>query len=442
MNVTIHPHPLHGVITPPPSKSQAHRLLIAAALGEGESVIRNVALSQDVRATVSCMEQLGAEFRQEGDALRVRGLGANARSALRRMALPRLDCGESGSTLRFLIPVALAVRGGGEFTGRGRLMERPLGPYFDLFDQKGIFYALRDGVLTVRGTLEPGEYRLPGDVSSQFFTGLLYALPLLDGPSTLISTTRLESVGYLNMTRQAMAQFGVETEWKGQSFRIPGGQRYRSADCTVEADWSQAAFWYAAQGVGNQVEVAGMDENSLQGDRVILEWGRMLRDEPIPGGTRGIIWGRKKDGPAAPIPGDRPNRYAVSIGVSHAPDLVPPAAAWGALSPGCDLYLKDAARLRIKESDRLASVTQVLTALGAEVTEEADRLFIRGKRTLPGGVTVDSHNDHRIAMMAAIAATRCEYPVTVSSAECVAKSYPNFWEDYEKLGGRIVRQDG
>ena len=176
MNITITPGKLSGAVTPPPSKSQAHRLLIAAALAHGESVISNVALSQDIEATLRCLEELGAGFTLDGSTITVRGMGANAMSPLRRMAYPHLDCGESGSTLRFLIPIALAVRGGGVFTGQGRLMERPLKPYFDLFDEKGVFHEQRDGVLTVAGLLEPGEYRLPGNVSSQFFTGLLLSL--------------------------------------------------------------------------------------------------------------------------------------------------------------------------------------------------------------------------------------------------------------------------
>ena len=447
MNVIITPTLLKGTITPPPSKSQAHRLLIAAALSGGVSTISNLADSQDILATRRCLSALGAGLEELGPGVvRVHGLG-NGIAMAPPYAL--LDCGESGSTLRFLIPVALLAQGKASFTGHGRLMERPLKPYEDLFREKGVAWELEDGVLTVDGgrgydrlALDPGEYRLPGDVSSQFFSGLLFVLPLLGGDSLLVSTTRLESVGYVNMTRQAMAAFGVETKWTKEGIFIPGNQAYRPAERTVEADWSQAAFWYAAAGTGSDVTVTGMDEGSIQGDRVILDWGRMIRDEPMSGGAKGLIWGRAGSGPAAPPPQDGPRRYAVSIDVSHAPDLVPPAAAWGALTPGCDLYLKNAARLRMKESDRLSTVTEALTALGAEVIEEPDRLIIRGRETLPGGATVDSHNDHRIAMMAAIAATRCERPVTVAGAECVAKSYPNFWEDYEKLGGRIVRREG
>ena len=413
MNVTITPAKLSGAVTPPPSKSQAHRLLIAAALAHGESVITNMAFPDDIRATLRCLEELGAGFAVDGSTVTVQGMGANAMSPLRRLALPHLDCGESGSTLRFLIPVALAVRGGGIFTGRGRLMERPLKPYFDLFDEKGISYRLQDGVLTVSGLLTPGEYRLPGDVSSQFFSGLLFALPLLNGPSAIIPTSPLESEGYIQMTLRVMAQFGVElpvTLSLPPHYHPQGNQTYRAANAAVEADWSQAAFWYAAGALGNPVVPAGMDPYSLQGDRVVME--QLL---------------------ALSGPGD------LALDVSGCPDLVPPLAATAALRAGRATRLTNAARLRIKESDRLASVTAVLGALGADITEGPDFLEIRGKETLSGGAAVDSFNDHRIAMMAAIAATLCETPITITGAQCVAKSYPDFWEVYGQLGGNVRR---
>ena len=431
MNVTITPSLLAGSITPPPSKSQAHRLLIAAALGQGVSVLTNVAPSQDISATIACLETLGAAFRERDGALEITGTAP----AQEHGELPLLDCGESGSTLRFLIPVALVLRGGGRFTGHGRLMERPLGPYLDLFREKGIFCALENGVLTVQGRLEPGEYRLPGNVSSQFFTGLLYALPLLEGDSLLVSTTRLESVGYVNMTRQCMEQFGVRTTWTKGGISIPGGQRYAAGRGAVEPDWSNAAFWYAAQGMGSAVEVTGMRLDSLQGDRVFLDWGRMIRGEPLRGGVTVPVLG-----PAGCPPmgsGEVPRGHSVGIDVSSAPDLVPPAAAWGAVMEGA-LYLKNAGRLRLKESDRLASVSQVLGALGARVWEEPERLILEGRPSLAGGVTVSGHNDHRIAMMAAIAATRCERPVTITGAQCVAKSYPQFWEAIRQLRGSFT----
>ena len=414
MDITITPAKLEGSVTPPPSKSQAHRALIAAALAGGESVISNVAFSQDIEATLDCLDNLGASFERDGSTVTVRGMGAGAMSPLRRLAYPHLNCGESGSTLRFLIPIALAVRGGGVFTGRGRLMERPQQPYFDLFDEKGIYHELKDGVLTVTGMLAPGEYRLPGDVSSQFVTGLLYALPLRDGDSEIVLTSPLESRGYVDMTLDALKQFGIVVEETESGFLIPGRQIYQPRDFTIEADWSQAGFWYAAKFLGNPVDVNGLNPNSAQGDSVIGTQFEELGLELGPG-------------------------LALELDVSNCPDLVPPLAAMAALRAGQTTRLVNAARLRIKESDRLASVTQVLNALGADVTEGPDFLTIRGKDTLAGGATVDSFNDHRIAMMAAIAATRCEKPVTVLGAECVAKSYPDFWEEYERLGGKIHR---
>ena len=389
MNVTITPGLLRGAITPPPSKSQAHRLLIAAALADGESRIEHLADSQDIQATRRCMAALKAPGED----------------------LPVLDCGESGSTLRFLIPVALALRGGGRFTGRGRLMERPQKPYFDLFDEKGIAYRQEDGVLTVQGRLTPGTFALPGDVSSQFVTGLLYALPLLEGDSRITLTTPLESRGYVDMTLEALERFGIRAACPdGRTRRVPGGQTYRPCRAAVESDYSQAAFYYAANGLGGQVEILGLNPRSAQGDRCIVPYHMQLCG-----------------------PGE------AELDVSQCPDLVPPLAAHAALRQGITRIV-NAARLRIKESDRLTAVAQVLTALGADVVEGADRLTITGQpEGLAGGVTVDSHNDHRIAMMAAVAATRCAAPVTITGAECVAKSYPDFWEDYERLGGQIQR---
>ena len=389
MNVTITPGLLRGAITPPPSKSQAHRLLIAAALADGESRIEHLADSQDIQATRRCMAALKAPGED----------------------LPVLDCGESGSTLRFLIPVALALRGGGRFTGRGRLMERPQKPYFDLFDEKGIAYRQEDGVLTVQGRLTPGTFALPGDVSSQFVTGLLYALPLLEGDSRITLTTPLESRGYVDMTLEALERFGIRAACPdGRTLRVPGGQTYRPCRAAVESDYSQAAFYYAANGLGGQVEILGLNPRSAQGDRCIVPYHMQLCG-----------------------PGE------AELDVSQCPDLVPPLAAHAALRQGITRIV-NAARLRIKESDRLTAVAQVLTALGADVVEGADRLTITGQpEGLAGGVTVDSHNDHRIAMMAAVAATRCAAPVTITGAECVAKSYPDFWEDYERLGGQIQR---
>ena len=378
MNVTITPTKLHGPVTPPPSKSQAHRLIIAAALASGESVLTHVAPSQDILATIRCMEALGASFTWSGSTLTVQGLTMNRPTP----SLPRLDCGESGSTLRFLIPIALAVAGGGVFTGQGRLMERPQKPYFDLFD---------------------------GNVSSQFVTGLLYALPLVEGTSTITLTSPLESEDYVAMTRQALHQAGIALD----GYTVPGSQHYAPIQGSVEADWSQAGFFYAGLGLGNDLDIRGLDPHSPQGDRRIVSFYEKLT------------------GP----------EHTVTLDVSQCPDLVPPLAALAAGLAGKTTHIVGAARLRIKESDRLATTSQVLNELGAQVEELSEGLTIRGVAQFAGGVTVPCHNDHRIAMMAAMAATRCEAPITLTGAQCVAKSFPDFWEVYEKLGGNIVKSE-
>ena len=405
MDLQIIPKKLSGAVTPPPSKSQAHRLLIAAALSGGVSVLHGLAESQDIQATRRCLSALGAGIEDLPDGgLRIHGLG---NSVVQAGPAPILDCGESGSTLRFFIPIALAVAGGGIFTGHGRLMERPQGPYFQLFDKKGIFYDQKDGVLTVRGALTPGEYVLPGNVSSQFFTGLLFALPLLDGVSAVVSSTEIESREYITMTLEAMRLAGVPVaERPGlRSFEVLHAA-YQPFEATVEADWSQAGFWYAANFLDSQVEIRGLDPDSAQGDKVVSE----------------LYWRLARPGDA-------------EIDVSGCPDLLPPLAVMAAVRSGVTRFTH-AARLRMKESDRLSTITAALAALGAKVHEEPDRLIIVGKPSLPGG-TVDSANDHRIAMMAAIAATGCTGPVTIRGAECVQKSYPDFWEVYRSLGGDI-----
>ena len=403
MDIRIRPVPLHGAVTPPPSKSQAHRLILCAALAEGRSIIRNLAFSQDIRATLGCVSALGASWtEQESGVIAVDGIGGREYTG----ALPHLDCGESGSTLRFLIPVALAVAGGAEFSGRGRLMQRPQKPYFDLFDQMGIKYEQKDDRLRVEGRLRAGEYRMAGNVSSQFFTGLLYALPLLEGQSQIIPTTALESEDYIRMTIQAQKLAGLSVEeLPGGGYAVQG-QRYRPMDVAVEADWSQAGFWYAAKNLGSDLTVCGMDEQSLQGDRRIAEFAALLGRE-----------------------GDR------EIDVSQCPDLVPPLAAMAALRRG-DCRITGAARLRIKESDRLSAVTAALNAMGARVEEFPEELLIHGVGSLKGGAIIDCCNDHRIAMMCAVAATRAKGGETVlQGAECVRKSYPDFWQVYRALGG-------
>lgn len=387
MDVRITPAPLEGSVIPPPSKSMSHRVILAMLLAEGEGTISNLAASQDIEATQRCAAALKAD-----------GPG-----------LPLLDCGESGSTLRFLLPITLALRGGGRFAGRGRLMERPQTPYFRIFDEKGVLYEQKEGVLTVKGRLTPGEYRLPGNVSSQFVTGLLYALPLLEGDSRILLTSPLESRSYVDMTLETLDKFGVTAENRNyERFIVPGSQSFRAVDVTIEADWSQAAFWLVAGALGNPVRTDGLNDRSIQGDRVIREYiAGLARETGKP----------------------------VEIDVSDCPDLLPPLAVAAAFRNGTT-RLANAARLRLKESDRLSAAAGLIAGLGGQAEEGPDSLTVSGTRLLDGG-TVDGANDHRIVMAAAIAATRCTGPVTILGAEAVKKSYPSFWDDYRRLGGKV-----
>lgn len=388
MNVTILPGTLKGAVTPPSSKSQTHRAVLALMLAQGEGKLSNLAVSEDIQATQDCVAALKSGQPAQAD------------------GLPLLDCGESGSTLRFLIPVALAVRGGGHFTGRGRLMERPQGPYIRLFEEKGILWKQEGAYLTVAGQLEPGVYALPGNVSSQFITGLLYALPLLPGDSQIVLTTPLESRGYVDMTLDMLRRFDIKVEEQEGGFLVPGNQTYQARDLTLEADWSGAAFWYAANFLGAQVDIQGLNPDSVQGDRQI--------------GT--LYWKLAR-------PGD------VDIDLSQCPDLAPPLAVMAAVRKGTTRFV-NAGRLRMKESDRLETIARTLNALGAKAQVGEDTLTLEGLDYLEGG-TVDGCNDHRIAMMAAVAAVACKEPVTIQGAECVKKSYPRFWEDYTALGGEV-----
>ena len=377
------PAALTGAVTPPPSKSLLHRILIARGVAGGPLTLPEGA-SEDIQATFRCVQGLTGC----GDPL-------------------HLDCGESGSTLRFLIPVALALGEECRFLGRGRLMERPLAPYFSIFREQHITWEMKGAALELRGRLRPGTFVLPGNISSQFVTGLLLALPLLEGNSMIRLSTPLESRGYVDLTLAVLEQFGISVMEKERAFLVPGDQRYKDCPMEAEPDWSQGAFWYAANFLGHRVEIIGLKGDSLQGDSAVVQLAeRMAR------------------------PGD------ISLDMSQLPDLLPAAALMAAVRRG-RTRLGNAARLRYKESDRLRSVTEVLTRLGSQVEEKADGLLITGPTVLRGGVTVDPQGDHRIAMMAAIAATVCPQGVELLDGGCVNKSYPSFWEDYQKLGGAV-----
>ena len=401
MNVNIIPSILRGTIQVPPSKSVAHRLIIGAALAEGTSHIHNLAESQDIRATLNCMTVLGAKASPDGS--QITGLSMERHGD----TLPVLNCGESGSTIRFLMPVALAVAGGGVFLGHGRLMERPYGPYESIFAEQNISFEREAGKITLSGSLKPGRFALPGDISSQFITGLLYALPLLDGDSEIVLTTELESSGYVDLTLEALRRFDVRVARTDTGWHIPGNQRYQPTEVTVEGDYSQAANFILANDFNNHITVTGLNPASVQGDKVVLTYAKQL-NEP---GT-------------------------VTLDVSQCPDLVPALAVRAALRAGETTHIVGAARLRLKESDRLNAVTTELNRLGAQIEQAPDALTIQGVEHFCFGVC-DGHGDHRIVMMLAMAATRAAANVIIIGADHVAKSYPTFWEEYMRLGGEF-----
>ena len=403
MDIAIEPGTLRGRVEVPASKSAAHRALICAALAGGESTLSPIQPIKDILVTLDAVRALGAQASLSDRTVTVQG-------GLERPPQADIDCVESGSTLRFLVPIACALGIGARFFGTGQLPRRPMSPLTDERARHGAVIGRGGGeILSVGGRLSPGSYRLAGNISSQYITGLLLALPLLEGGSELLLTSPLESAGYVDMTIETMSQFGVQVEIVPGGYRVEGGQRYSPRSCAIEGDYSGAAFWLCADALGSQVEVAGLNPGTLQGDRKIVGILEKMRT-------------------------GQDSLRGTEIDVSQVPDLMPVLAATAAFAEGVTT-ITGAARLRIKESDRLATVTEGLQALGAQVEEHSDRLVISGKDRLRGGCTVSSYGDHRVAMALSIAALRCDRPVTITGAHCVEKSYPDFYKDFKQLGG-------
>jgi 3-phosphoshikimate 1-carboxyvinyltransferase len=413
-SVVIQPAPLHGVITPPPSKSAAHRAIICAALSKGESRIYPYVPSDDIDATIGVMRVLGAKIQIVDNSLYISGTDTlNVKEAA-------LDCRESGSTLRFLIPVAASAGGCFTFTGSGRLPSRPIGPYLDSLPAAGIMCETTTGglPLILRGELRSGVFSLPGNVSSQFITGLLLALPRLTGDSRIMLSSPLESAGYVELTIDMMSRFGVHVTKADREYLIKGWQTYAAGDLQVEGDWSQAAFWLAAGALGGHVACERLNMASNQGDMAISALLHRFGAVIVRSGGR--------------IEAQAGNLHGIEIDASQIPDLVPVLAAASCFASGRTV-IKNAARLRIKESDRLHTTTLGLRALGAQINETENGLVIDGGR-LRGGETQGA-GDHRIVMALSIAAAFCEGTSVINGCECVSKSYPEFFRDFKLLGG-------
>ena len=405
-----------GSVRIPASKSRAHRLLICAALSREETILRCEGISRDIEATIRCLRALGAEIEEERGLLRVRPIQeASAGECL-------LPCGESGATLRLLLPVIGALGLRACFPREGRLPRRPLAPLDREMTEHGMHLEEQGALLYASGKLRGGEFRLPGNVSSQYISGLLLALPLLEGESRLRVTEPVESEAYIRMTEEVLDLAGLRFTKEHKSYFVPGGQRPGlSGTLAVEGDWSSAAFFLCAGALSEEgVLVKGLDLHSTQGDRAVLELLRSFGAEvsETEDGVlcrRGELRGQEID--AGPIP-----------------DLIPVLSVLAAGARG-DTRIRNAGRLRLKESDRLRTTAALLRDLGGSAEELEDGLVIRGSGSLRGG-PAKSAGDHRIAMSAAVTACLCKEPVTLDGAESVEKSYPRFWEDWQALEGR------
>lgn len=409
MMVTIKAGSVGGKITAPPSKSMAHRAVLCAALAKGCSTIRNLQKSQDVMATLTAAQQLGAKVEWQGDVVQITGT-----EQIQQTAQP-LDCCESGSTLRFLIPIASLNGSPVSFCGKGRLFQRPLGVYQTIFEEQNLGFCQSPQGLTVEGRLSPGDYTLQGDVSSQFISGLLFALPLLQGDSTITVTPPFESRSYVELTLAALADFGVQVRWNNPEktqLYIPGNQHYQSRSYTVEADYSQAAFFAVLGAVRGDIAIEGLRFDSLQGDAAILPilqrcGAQLVTEEGV------LRFGRA-------------DLTATTIDLADCPDLGPILMTLALFCRG-ETRIINAGRLRMKESDRIAAMEEELGKFGASIQSTEDTITIQGGK-LHAPTPLWGHNDHRIVMSLAMAGLCAGVPVQIKGAQAVAKSWPEFFE--------------
>ena len=397
MRIRIEPGKARGTTAAPPSKSMAHRLLICAGFADGTSVIRGIDPSEDVLATSDCLRALGAQLRAEGADVTVAGCDPRKSNA------GTLACRESGSTLRFMIPPALLSGAEIRFTGSEKLMSRPLSVYEDICRQRGFLFERGNDSLRVRGRLAAGTYEVPGDISSQFISGLMFALPLAEGDSAIRILPPVESRSYLDLTLQALRDFGIRAEWDGpETLRIPGGQAYRPREAAVEGDYSNAALLEILNDVGGEVTVTGLRADSLQGDRVYRDYLALIRH-----GTP-------------------------ELDVTDCPDLAPALIAAAAMKNGAKLT--GTRRLRLKESDRGAAMAEEMAKFGVRLVNRENEIAVPGGEPHRPSEPLSSHNDHRIAM--ALAAVCVRTGGEIDGAEAVRKSFPDYWERLKKLGIR------
>lgn len=395
MNILIKPSLATGSINAPPSKSYAHRLLICAALANGESIISNVELNDDITATINCLEALGAEIEINNKSVRIKGIKRSD-----KLKSSELFCNESGSTLRFLIPISLVFSEKTLFKGKGRLLERPQSVYDELFEKIGCFLEKSESGLICGGELKSGCFELRGDVSSQFITGLLFTLPLLNGDSEIILTTPLESTPYIDITIDALSRFGVEITKTEKGYYVKGNQTFKPRNFAVEGDWSNAAFLDAFNLLGGAVRVEGLNKKSFQGDKAYKGFYEQLKIG------------------------------CPDIDITDCPDLAPVLIACASLLNGA--RFTGTSRLKIKESDRGEAMKAELKKFGVDVIVNDNEIIVPDSQLKTPGEPLYCHNDHRIAMALSVVCSRVGG--ILLNPQCVNKSYPEFFDDIKTLG--------
>ena len=411
---------LIGEVTPPPSKSILHRYIIATSLAKGISKIENISYSDDIIATIEAMEKLGAKIEKKDNYLLIDGSKTFDKKYLSNNA--EIDCNESGSTLRFLFPLSIVKKNKISFKGKGKLFKRPLNPYFENFDKYKIKYSyINENEILLDGELKSGEYEIDGNISSQFITGLLFSLPLSNENSKIIIRGKLESSSYIDITVDCLNKFGIKIINNSyQEFIIEGNQTYKSGDYEVEADYSQVAFFLVANSIGSNIKINGLNTNSLQGDKKIIDFISQIDN-----------WNKKEK---------------LILDGSETPDIIPILSLKACISKK-EIEIVNIARLRIKESDRLRAIVKELSKLGFDLLEKEDSILINSRKDFNkiinnSPVYLSSHSDHRITMTIAIASTYYDGEIILDNLDCIKKSYPNFWEVFLLLGGKIYEYLG
>lgn len=409
---------LVGELSPPPSKSVLHRYIIANSLAKGISKIENISFSEDIIATIEAMKKLGAKIEQKDNYLLIDGSDTfkNLNENI------EIDCNESGSTLRFLFPLSIVEENKVLFKGRGKLFKRPMTPYFENFEKYKIKHSYIDeNKILLEGQLKAGIYEIDGNISSQFITGLLFSLPLLDRESKIIINGKLESSNYIDISLDCLSKFGIKIINNSyQEFIIEGNQSYKVGNYRTEADYSQAAFFLVANAIGSKIKINDLSQNSLQGDKKIIDFISEIDK-----------WSSKD---------------TLVLDGSETPDIIPILSLKAAVS-GKKIEIVNVERLRIKESDRLKATVEELSKLNFDLIEKKDSILINSREALKANknekiVSLSAHSDHRIAMMIAIAATCYDGEILLDNLDCVKKSYPNFWEVFLSLGGKIYEYLG